>query len=62
IILVTHDESTFYANDQKQTVWTHKSATPKPAVKGEGVSIMISDFCTPEKGWLRSSNGYITIL
>lgn len=56
-LLVTHDESTFYANDQRKTVWYHKDATPKPRVKGEGLSLMVSDFCIPEIGWLKSEDG-----
>ena len=58
-ILVTHDESTFYANDQRKTLWYRKDATCKPRVKGEGHSIMVSDFCVPETGWLRSEDGYV---
>lgn len=34
-ILVTHDESTFYANDQRKTKWVHKSTNAKPRTKGE---------------------------
>ncbi|KAJ7159143.1 hypothetical protein C8R43DRAFT_859265, partial [Mycena crocata] len=52
IILVTHDESTFYANDRKNVGWTHKSDKGKPQPKGEGKSIMISDFLTPDWGRL----------
>jgi hypothetical protein len=47
IILVTHDESTFHANDHHKigwSGWSHKSATGKPQAKGEGESIMVSDF------------------
>jgi len=48
LIPVTHDKSRFYQNDQCMTMWAHKSdkATPKP--KGDGQSIMVSDFLTPE--------------
>jgi hypothetical protein len=52
IILVTHDESTFYANDRRKVGWSHKSATGKPQAKGEGESIMVSDFLTMEWGRL----------
>lgn len=52
LILVTHDESTFYANDRRKTRWHHPDAiTPQP--KGEGQSIMVSDFLTPEWGRLK---------
>lgn len=53
IILVTHDESTFYANDQRQTGWHDNNEPAKPQPKGEGASIMVSDFCTPQTGFLR---------
>ncbi|KAH9924455.1 uncharacterized protein B0H18DRAFT_1211886 [Fomitopsis serialis] len=48
LILVTHDESTFYANDRRKTKWVHESEKVKPLPKGEGSSIMISDFLVPE--------------
>lgn len=57
LILVTHDESTFYANDQRTMRWQHSSETPKPFRKGEGASLMVSDFCSPDFGWLRSPDG-----
>ncbi|KAJ7169336.1 hypothetical protein C8R43DRAFT_1103535 [Mycena crocata] len=52
IILVTHDESTFYANARRNVGWTHKAAKGKPEPKGEGESIMVSDFLTLEWGRL----------
>ncbi|KIJ33887.1 hypothetical protein M422DRAFT_182735 [Sphaerobolus stellatus SS14] len=57
VVLVTHDESTFYANDRRKLRWIHKSEKPEPVQKGEGTSIMVSDFCSPDLGWLRSKNG-----
>ncbi|KIJ25877.1 hypothetical protein M422DRAFT_273108 [Sphaerobolus stellatus SS14] len=57
IILVTHDESIFYANDRRSTHWIHKDEKPEPVRKGEGTSIMVSDFCLPELGWLKSKDG-----
>lgn len=54
LILVTHDESTFYANDRRKTGWYHPDASvPQP--KGEGQSIMVSDFLTPNWGRLRDN-------
>ncbi|KAF8150577.1 hypothetical protein B0H34DRAFT_801519 [Crassisporium funariophilum] len=53
IILVTHDESTFYANDCRKTKWIHASATAVAEAKGEGQSLMASEFCVPEWGPLR---------
>ena len=53
LVLVTHDESTFYANDRHKTRWTHTSETPTPEHKGEGASLMVLDFLVPEWGWLK---------
>ncbi|KAJ7143241.1 hypothetical protein C8R46DRAFT_867383, partial [Mycena filopes] len=52
VILVTHDESTFYAHDRRKVGWSHKSSKGKPEPKGEGESIMVSDFLTVEWGRL----------
>ncbi|KIJ41752.1 hypothetical protein M422DRAFT_171907 [Sphaerobolus stellatus SS14] len=37
LILVTHDESTFYANDCRKTKWFHSSEKATPLAKGEGL-------------------------
>ena len=51
-ILVTHDESTFYQNDQRQIYWGRPGKNvPRP--KGEGFTLMISDFLTADWGPLR---------
>jgi hypothetical protein len=55
--LITHDESTFYGNDQRRVQWMSSKETAKPIRKGEGKSIMVSDFCSPEFGWLKSEDG-----
>ena len=57
LIPVTHDESTFYQNDQHDMKWIHGSdkATPRP--KGDGQSIMVSNFLTPDWGCLRDKDG-----
>ena len=55
LILVTHDESTFYANDRRKSEWIHASQKAVPQPKGDGASIMISDFLTSEWGWLRDN-------
>ncbi|KAJ7869644.1 hypothetical protein B0H13DRAFT_2557516 [Mycena leptocephala] len=52
LILVTHDESTFYANDRHKDGWLSKSEKNKPQPKGEGESIMVSDFLTLDWGRL----------
>ena len=56
LILVTHDESTFFQNDERKTSWSHQDSRPAPKPKGEGQSLMISDFLTPEWGRLRDEN------
>ena len=53
LILITHDESMFYQNDQRKTLWAHDSQKPTPRPKGEGQTIMVSDFLTSEWGPLR---------
>ncbi|EKM48212.1 uncharacterized protein PHACADRAFT_109276 [Phanerochaete carnosa HHB-10118-sp] len=53
LILVTHDESTFYENDRRKFVWGHSSQKNQPVKKGEGQSIMVSDFLTLEWGRLK---------
>ncbi|KAJ3806804.1 hypothetical protein F5876DRAFT_68648 [Lentinula aff. lateritia] len=57
IVIWFHDESTFYANDQRQIIWVHNDDTAKPHAKGEGVSFMIADFVSADYGWLRSPDG-----
>jgi len=57
LILVTHDESTFYQNDRWKTKWTHKSEKSMTEQKGEGQSLMVSDFLTIEWGRLTSKEG-----
>ncbi|EIW77797.1 hypothetical protein CONPUDRAFT_62226 [Coniophora puteana RWD-64-598 SS2] len=56
VLLVTHDESTFYANDWRQTAWLHTSSKATPQPKGEGESMMVSDFLVPEWGRLRTED------
>ena len=50
--LYTHDESTFYANDRRKTKWTHKDEDMVPQPKDSGVSIMVSEFLSPDEGRL----------
>ncbi|KAG1744085.1 uncharacterized protein EDB91DRAFT_1246966 [Suillus paluster] len=52
-----HDESTFYANDQKKSKWVHKNTSATPYTKGEGASLMVADFVSADHGWLRSPDG-----
>ena len=52
LILVTHDESVFYQNDSCKTHWIASSSKATPLPKGDGQSIMVSDFLTSEWGRL----------
>ncbi|KAJ3489491.1 hypothetical protein NLI96_g2110 [Meripilus lineatus] len=52
-----YDQSTFYANDRRNTRWVHKSEKAQPKAKGEGASLMIADFVSPDYGWLQSPDG-----
>jgi hypothetical protein len=56
LILVTHDESTFYANDHRKTKWIHSTEKVLLERKGEGQSLMVSDFLTSEWGRLKDGN------
>ncbi|KII89329.1 hypothetical protein PLICRDRAFT_110047 [Plicaturopsis crispa FD-325 SS-3] len=51
------DESTFYANDRRTTRWVHKDENAVPRAKGEGASLMVSDFVSADYGWLTSPDG-----
>lgn len=54
-ILITHNKSTFYQNNQQKIYWACSgSGAPKP--KAEGVSLMVSDFLTLEWGHLHNSD------
>lgn len=55
LILVTHDESTFYENDRRKTQWISDNAKAVTEKKGEGQSIMVSDLLTSE--WGRLTDG-----
>jgi hypothetical protein len=56
LILVTHDESTFFQNDERNTGWRHASSKSKPKAKGNGQTLMVSDFLTPDWGRLRDGD------
>ena len=57
VMLHHHDETVFYGNDRRGVRWIHNSETSKPYAKGEGQSLMVADFVSPNIGWLRSSDG-----
>ena len=52
VILVTHDECIFYSNDGKRGVWVKSGELPLRK-KGNGRSIMVSEFLTEECGRLK---------
>ncbi|KAI7900629.1 uncharacterized protein BX663DRAFT_562974 [Cokeromyces recurvatus] len=52
IVLVTHDESTFYSNDGKLIRWCEQNETTI-LLKGSGGSIMVSEFMCPCHGTMR---------
>ena len=56
LILVTHDESTFYAHDWRKNQYTHATDKATPQQKGEGPSIMIADMLTSEWGRLKDGD------
>ncbi|UZO10264.1 uncharacterized protein OCT59_001859 [Rhizophagus irregularis] len=52
VILVTHDECIFYSNDGKRGVWAKSGELPLRK-KGNGRSIMVSEFLLEECGRLK---------
>lgn len=54
IVFVTHDESTFYANDGKNDLWLLEGEN-YIRKKDAGASIMISEFQCPCHGTMRSN-------
>jgi hypothetical protein len=56
LILVTHDESTFFQNDERNTGWSHATSKSKLKAKGNGQSLMVSDFLTSDWGRLRDGD------
>lgn len=59
LILVTHNESIFFENDCQKNCWSHVSKWGAPQKKGEGVSLMVSDFLTTEWGRLTHGNEWV---
>ena len=58
IILVTHDECIFYSNDRKWGVWVKSRELPLRK-KGNGRSIMVSEFLLEECGQLKLNSQQI---
>jgi hypothetical protein len=62
LVAVTHDESTFFSHDHWQAFYQHSSMTRIPERKGEGESLMISDFLTLEEwGRLVDDEEYVLL-
>lgn len=52
-----HDESIYYANDRRKSHWKDPNDCAKPEAKGEGASLMVSDYVSADFGWLHSPPG-----
>ena len=61
LILVTHDESIFFQNDECNTGWSHMTSKSKPKAKGNGQSLMVSDFLTPDWGCLHNGDEWVPL-
>jgi hypothetical protein len=53
ILVWFHDESIFYANNQRLARWVHGDEAAKPYPKGEGASHMVADMVSADYRWLR---------
>ena len=56
-VLWYNDQCIFYMNDRRKCRWVHATEKPVPLPKGEGISLMVSDFISPDYGWLCSPGG-----
>jgi hypothetical protein len=52
LILVTHNESTFFQNDERNMGWTHSASKAKPKAKGNGQTLIVLENLTPDWGRL----------
>ncbi|KAG2053507.1 hypothetical protein BDR06DRAFT_886053, partial [Suillus hirtellus] len=52
VVVWFYNESIFYANNQQKLIWEHTSKGAVPQPKGEGVSLMVTDFVSTDYGWL----------
>ena len=62
LILVTHDKSIFYQNDQCKYLWDNAGKNTAPRPKGEGQSLMVSDFLTADLGHLRDEDRCLSFI
>jgi len=56
LVLITHDESTFYCNEGKRWVWM-ENGKKKIIPKGKGSSIMVSGFVCECHGFMKDESG-----
>lgn len=56
VIFITHDETTFYANDCNTSMWM-EGAKQKIRPKSVGTSLMVSGFVCPCHGFIRGQMG-----
>lgn len=56
VILITHDESTFYCNEGRRLFWM-ENGRKKLLPKSKGTSIMVSGFICQCHGFMSNSNG-----
>ena len=59
LILVTHNEFTFFQNNEHNTGWSHATSKSKPKAKGNSQLLMVSDFLTSEWGRLRNGDEWV---
>ena len=58
LILVIHDESVFYQNDCYMTHWIANTSKATPFPKGDGQSIVVSNFLTAVTCLMRGLMGF----
>jgi len=56
LILVTHNESTFFQNNEHNMGWSHATSKSELKAKGNGQTLMVSDFLTPDWGRLHDGD------
>lgn len=56
LVLITHDESIFFQNDQCHVYWEREGSSKTPRPKGDGQFLMVSDFLTADWGRLRDDD------
>ncbi|KAH8985207.1 hypothetical protein EDB92DRAFT_1785929, partial [Lactarius akahatsu] len=51
-----HDESMFFQNNQRKICWDHEGSSKTLGPKGDGQSLMVSDFLLADWGRLHNDN------